>query len=415
MGERPGLPALRDPQRGAFASVRRGAAVPLFVVWASIFAACADNFEPIDPGGPPFSVFGYLDASADTQWIRVTPLRTVLRGSADPTGVAVTLEELASGRIIALRDSAMRYPDMLGSDSLYAHNFWTAVRIEPGATYRFRAEGTDGALAQSVVSIPRDYDLEVWVSQYFKGFTYLRAQGLRQVAFIFWNTDYYDGCHTSRFFRKIQYVAPGGDSLAHMIMRPDYSKELPGCDSPRVTITRQNVEVAGSETPWPHGEDYSTWRLLPDSAASNVTGALGFLGGVLTKWTRAEDCVLPGPASPDSFCKLRYDSTTATLRGTLSSPCTVPPDSVHIVLRELAPSGELPRTRFGILDPAGSYDVGALRPGIPHQLIISVSDTTGRFFPRLPFPIIYDTLQFTAGQVATRHATLEPTGPCPRL
>jgi hypothetical protein len=85
-------------------------------------AACDNTLEPIDPGGLPFSVFGYLDASADTQWIRVTPLRTVLRGSADPTGVTVTLEELTSGRIIALWDSAMRYPDVLGSDSLCAHN-----------------------------------------------------------------------------------------------------------------------------------------------------------------------------------------------------------------------------------------------------------------------------------------------------
>ncbi len=88
------------------------------------------TFEPIDPGGTPFSVFGVLDPSADTQWVRVTPLRTVLRGSPEPTGIAVTLEELGSGRIIGLRDSAMRYPNTLGLDSLYAHNFWTAERIQ---------------------------------------------------------------------------------------------------------------------------------------------------------------------------------------------------------------------------------------------------------------------------------------------
>jgi hypothetical protein len=380
-------------------------------ILAALFVAACDNtFEPIDPGGPPFSVFGYLDASADTQWIRVTPLRTVLRGSADPTGVAVTLEEISSGRIIGLRDSAMRYPDMLGSDSLYAHNFWTAEPIQPGATYRFRAVGADGALAQAVVRIPRDYDLEVWVNRYG---SYVRAEDLKQVAFVFWDTYYYDGCHTSRFFRKIQYVAAGGDSLAQMVPIPDYRKELPVCDLRGVTITRQDAQVVGSDAPWPYGQDYSAWRLAPDSAASNVTGALGFLGGVLTKWTRAEGCALPGP--PATYCKLRYDSTTATLRGTVSSACAIPPDSVHITLQELAsPPGELLRTRFGILDPAGSYDIGALRPGIPHQLTIAVGDTTGRYHPRF-FQVVYDTLQFTAGRVTTHYATLERIGPCPRL
>jgi hypothetical protein len=387
-------------------SVLRWAAVGIPA--ALLAAACDNTFEPIDPGGPPFSVFGYLDASADTQWVRVTPLRTVLRASAEPTGVAVTLEELGSGRIVALRDSAMGYPDMLGSGSLYAHNFWTTERIEPAAAYRFRAQGTDGALAETVVQIPHEYTVEVWVNRYG---SYVRAEVLKQVPFIFWDTYYYDRCHVSRFFRKIQYVDPGGDSLLQMILIPGYRNELPGCGG--VTITRQDAVVVGSDTPWPKGQDYSTWRLAPDSAASNVTGALGFLGGVLTKRTRAEACVLSRAPSLSTYCKLRYDSTTATLRGTVSSACAFPLDSVHITLQELAaPPGELLRTRFGILDRAGSYEIGALRPDIPHQLIIAVGDTTGQFAPRLPFQVIYDSLQFTAGQVTTHHAAIEPIGPC---
>lgn len=284
-----------------------------------IAASCADMFDPIDPSGPPFSIFGYLDPSADTQWIRVSALRTVLRASAGPTGIAVTLEELGSGRIIELRDSTIRFPTVLELDSVYAHTFWTTQPIEPGASYRFRALGVNGAVAEAIVQIPRDYDLEVWVRPSLGGFRYIRVEGLKQVAFVFWNTYYYDGCYTSRFSRKIQQIAPGGDSVARMISRPEYGRELPVCDLSGFTITRQDVELVGSDAPWPHGQDYSTWRLVPDSAASNVTGALGFLGGVFTKTTRSEDCTLPGPITPDTYCKLRYDSTTATLRGTLAS------------------------------------------------------------------------------------------------
>jgi hypothetical protein len=219
-------------------SVLRWAAASILA--ALLAAACDNTFEPIAPGGPPFSVFGYLDASADTQWIRVTPLRTLLRGSAEPLGVAVTLDDLGSGRIIALRDTAMRYPNVLGEDSLYAHNFWTAERIEPGAAYRFRAAGHDGALAESVVQVPPDYDVEVWVNPYRRA---VRTEGLKQPVFIFWNTTYYDGCLTSWFFRKIQHVTPGDDSLVQMIPIPEYSRELPTCGRGSVTITRQDAEV----------------------------------------------------------------------------------------------------------------------------------------------------------------------------
>ncbi len=188
MREAPELRALQPQVRYSFARMAGGAAFMLLVLVTSMLAAaCADTFEPIDPGGPPFSVFGYLDPSADTQWIRVTPLRTVLRGSADPTGVAVTLEELGSGRIIQMRDSTIRWGTMLGSDSVYAHTFWTTERIERGASYRFRAQGADGAVAESVVQVPQDYDLEVLISQ-IHYWSYLRAEGLKQVAFVFWNS-----------------------------------------------------------------------------------------------------------------------------------------------------------------------------------------------------------------------------------
>jgi hypothetical protein len=236
------------------------------------------------------------------------------------------------------------------------------------------------------------------------------------VAFVFWNTEYYDACHASRFFRTIQRVDSAGGSPVQMIPKPDFARLLPACDLARPTITREDVEVVGSGAPWPWDKDYSTWRLAAESSTSNVTGALGFLGGVLTKWTREEGCALSAPPSSDTFCKLRYDSTTATLRGTVAGSCPVPPDSVHIELRELtAPPGEPTRTRLGILDLSGGYDIGALRPGVPHALTIFVGDTTGRYRPALPFRVVHDTLSFTAGQVARRDATLELTGPCPKL
>ena len=143
--------------------------------------------------------------------------------------------------------------------------------IEAGASYRFRAQGRDGAVAESVVQIPRDYDLEVWVSQRSNAIN-VHAEGLKQAPFAFWNTSYYDGCYTSRFFRKIQRIAPGGDSVARMIGRPEYSRELPVCDSrwqfgsglPFTRPLRFGEAFNYTLDPYDPGKSYGTARVLLD-------------------------------------------------------------------------------------------------------------------------------------------------------
>jgi hypothetical protein len=114
---------------------------------AAVVAACDESFDPTAPSDFAFSVFGYLDASADTQWIRVMPIRPLKVTSRDALGATVTLEHLGTGRIIELRDSLFRFSSSSDPDiGAYVHNFWTAEAIEPGAAYRFsaRREGKTG-------------------------------------------------------------------------------------------------------------------------------------------------------------------------------------------------------------------------------------------------------------------------------
>ena len=70
-----------------------------------------------DPGGPEayeLSVFGYLDASADTQWIRVMPMRAALPTAPGGSAAKVTVEHLGTGRVFELRikgDAAAKFDD----------------------------------------------------------------------------------------------------------------------------------------------------------------------------------------------------------------------------------------------------------------------------------------------------------------
>lgn len=96
--------------------------------------ACDTPFEPIAEGDVRFPVFGYLDASADTQWIRVMPIRPLATTSPDSFGITVTLEDLGTGRVIPLRDSLFPFTHHadadVGSAGTYVHDFWTTETIE---------------------------------------------------------------------------------------------------------------------------------------------------------------------------------------------------------------------------------------------------------------------------------------------
>jgi hypothetical protein len=141
---------------------RHGAALLAFLGTA----ACDSSFEPTAESDRALSVFGYLDASQDTQWIRVLPLRPLVFTSPESPGLEVALEELGSGRILPLRDSVFEYPRNpdLNSEGVFTHNYWTAEKIQPGATYRFTATGPDGASSDAEIPIPQDYSVTVVIN-----------------------------------------------------------------------------------------------------------------------------------------------------------------------------------------------------------------------------------------------------------
>jgi hypothetical protein len=348
-------------------------------------AACDESFDPIAPSAFAFSVFGYLDASADTQWIRIMPIRPLRVTSRDPLGATVTLEHLATGRIIELRDSVFRFSphsDDPGAGDLYVHNYWTPETIEPGAAYRFsaRREGTD--LAEAVVEIPRDYKVEVAINQ-VRGWGQtdeLRISGVKHLPFLTADTYFYDDCGSD--MRRIQY---GGRSAENETYAIAVTKQAAlaryGCGVP-LPENRQ-LRIAGSETEWPAGEGYSPGELGATDGASNVTNAVGFLGGVLTKVIPYEDCGFRSDGAPvPPYCLLRYGPETATVTGTVMEPlCVGPLDSVTVRLSEL--DRDPARIRTVLTTRAGGFLIGALEPGIPHALWVHA--------PQVPIDSVFDT------------------------
>ncbi len=117
-----------------------------------IFGGCTEAFEPFQENDLYFSIYGYLDAAADTQFVAVTPLRKLVSADAGPIDAAVMLEHLETGRTTSWRDSLFRF-----SNGSVGHVFWSKEPVEPGHNYRFTVTRSDGATTATTVRMPASF------------------------------------------------------------------------------------------------------------------------------------------------------------------------------------------------------------------------------------------------------------------
>ena len=106
----------------------------------AFLGACSDSVDPTLGTEQAFSLYGYLDPSADRQALRVAPIvGTIVADTARTLAATVTSEELGTGRTVAWRDSFVTYRD--GSTG---HVFVADYTPTPGATVEVRVAETTG-------------------------------------------------------------------------------------------------------------------------------------------------------------------------------------------------------------------------------------------------------------------------------
>lgn len=86
--------------------VRQERSIPntcLFLWCFLFFVHCNDTFQPLQENNQyNFNISGYLDVSADTQWIRVGTSRESIDEPPDPSDIKVTLKDLQNGDTVDL-------------------------------------------------------------------------------------------------------------------------------------------------------------------------------------------------------------------------------------------------------------------------------------------------------------------------
>ena len=185
-----------------------------------------------------------------------------------------------------------------------------------------------------------------------------------------------DGCRA-----RIQFEARSDDGETHLI-NINKNAIVASTDCGIVWVAHRELWIVGSEAAWPAG-GYSQRALGEAGLTSNVTHAVGFFGGVLTKVLPYEDCTFQSDGAPvPDYCLLRYNQETATVSGTVTEPrCVGPLDSVVVRLTEQ--NRDPARIRTALTNGVGEFLIGALEPGIPHFLWVRA--------PRVPIDSMWDT------------------------
>lgn len=123
--------------------------LPLTLFLILVLAACDNSFEPINEEPTDFfAIFGFLDTAADTQFVRVSPLRETLEPSGD-LAARVSSFLIGTGEEVAWQDSLVVLDD--GEAGLL---FYAQLPVEPGDSYRLEVRGDDGEVTRALTQVP---------------------------------------------------------------------------------------------------------------------------------------------------------------------------------------------------------------------------------------------------------------------
>ena len=248
-------------------------ALPLI---ALVLAACEAPFDPIAESDLAFALSGYLDASADTQWVRVErvdPVAGVERAAALDVTVTLAAE---GGEPVVLAQEVRTF--VTGP----AHLFWTDTAIAPGTAYRLRAVGSDGVTAETRVAVPDTAAFEVRVEPERNNCPIVvTATGVPRVADVQARYVVVDPLGREREVRFSHLLA--------LRRTPDGFRALvhSGDDTSRLALDRGHqivsaeLVVAGAEADWPETVGLTIEQALVFGGA--VEGGGGFVGGVVTR------------------------------------------------------------------------------------------------------------------------------------
>ena len=116
---------------------------------------CDESFTPLAENDKYFfTIYGYLDVMADTQWVRVGRVRDKIYQTDKDINATVTLINLDTGQEFSLNDSLFVIENPNTPDDYIYRNFWTLEPILPTSNYKIQVTGNDGKTSSATIQTP---------------------------------------------------------------------------------------------------------------------------------------------------------------------------------------------------------------------------------------------------------------------
>lgn len=264
------------------------------VILAAFFwlASCDENFEPRQENTSYFfSIYGYLDATLDTQWVRLTPVRDNFDPDTDQIDVNVILRNIETGEEVAMNDSLFN-----PNPFVVYWNFWTTMNIEPEQTYEIVATNNEREKSKVVVTIPKDYptpinainrDGEVLLVNGIKNVAEVSAIYLVKDTFLNkkYNFSYSHIKDSTRSFNNPNEVSFGLDYTRDLNL---ISREFPETEW---VIEKKQLNIVSAGPEWINFYELDDDIYTLPEGISNVENGVGFLLGTISKTVPYEYCV----------------------------------------------------------------------------------------------------------------------------
>lgn len=251
------------------------------VIGTIILAACEQPFEIFQENERHFfSISGYLDASADTQWIRVMPVRESLELESGLPVPTVTLQRVESGQTVVMQDSVFHFPG-----DRYAYNFWTTMPVLPEQSYRLVVEGPDGRTSRAETALPKDFPVPRFREPEFGADILIIEQVERladiQVAYHIRNDR--TGEEFEAAFPYLQHSVFIPQSTYRVPINPEFGQTRIMEMYCGITVTERNVFVASGGPDWLDFLSLDKHTIALPDGVSNIENGVGFFGGIISK------------------------------------------------------------------------------------------------------------------------------------
>lgn len=254
------------------------------------FTACDETFEARQENTEYFySIYGYLDATVDTQWLRITQVREVFDPTTDPIDATVTLRDIETNRVIVMNDS------LFAPNELVAYwNFWTTEDIEYGATYELTASRSDGIQSSVMITIPPDFPTPVLERLDSGDFVIIEdvdnladVQAIWKIRDLFRNREYvYSFSHIRDSVQSI----PINQTKIRMDGNRDLRLISRRFEDIEIEVLDRQIFVASAGPQWINLYELDENIYTLPEGVSNIENGVGFALGTVTKTIPWQSC-----------------------------------------------------------------------------------------------------------------------------